>query len=63
MMTAPGQEPKVNLTRLLRQVQNQEDQEKFSHKHSLLPECVDCGKCQDKLAQVYASTRGIGMDA
>ena len=33
MMTAPGQEAKVNLTRLLRQVQNQEDQEKFSHKH------------------------------
>ena len=33
MLTAPAQEPKVNLTRLLRQVQNQEDQEKFSHKH------------------------------
>ena len=52
-MMAPGQEPKVNLTRLLRQVQNQVDQEKFTHKHGLLPDHVECDKCKDKLDQVY----------
>ena len=53
MMTAPGQEPKVNLTRLLRQVQNQEDQEQFSHKYGLLPKHGECNKCMDKLDQFY----------
>ena len=53
MMTSAGQEPKVNLTRLLRQVQNQDDHEKFLHKHGLLPEHVECDKCKDKLDQVY----------
>ena len=53
MMTAPGPGAKVNLYRLLRQVQNQEEQEKFFHQHGFLPKIVECGKCKDNLSQVY----------
>ena len=53
MMTAPGPGAKVNIYNLLRQVLNQEEQEKFFHQHGFLPEIVECGKCKDNLSQVY----------
>ena len=53
MMTAPGPGAKVNIYNLLRQVLNQEEQEKFFHQHGFLPKIVECGKCKDNLSQVY----------
>ena len=52
-MTAPVQQPKVNLHRLLRQVQTQKEQEDFFIKNGLLPKNIECPKCKDNLTQVY----------
>ena len=52
-MAAPLQQPKVNIHRLLRQVQTQKEQEDFFIKNSLLPKNIECPKCKDNLTQVY----------
>ena len=52
-MTAPVQQPKVNLHYLLRQVQTQKEQEDFFIKNDLLPKNIECPKCKDNLTQVY----------
>ena len=52
-MTAPGKEPKVNLHRLLRQVNTQKEQEDFSIKHGLQPKNTECPNCKTNLTQVY----------
>ena len=41
-MTAPVQQPKVNLHRLLRQVQTQKEQEDFFIKNGLPPKSIEC---------------------
>ena len=55
-MTAPVQKTKVNLHRLLRQVQTQKEQEDFFIKNGLLSKNIDCPKFKDNLTQVYPLT-------
>ena len=50
-MTSLG--PKVNLYRILRQLQTIENQYAFLREHKLLPETINCPNCQTNLHQVY----------
>ena len=47
----PGR--KVNLYRLLHQLETEEEQITFLQKHKLIPENMTCLKCADTLNQVY----------
>ena len=44
---------KVNLYRLLRQLETEEEQITFLRKYKLIPETMTCIKCLDTLSLVY----------